>query len=186
MRTDKLVSRYDLSVAWTQFPLHPETPQQGRSLEDLFAGRNFDLEAMKARLKQLMAQEGLPYGDRSMTYNSRMAQELAKWAETQPGGEAIHDALFDAYFVAGRNIALSEVLLDVAEVAGLDVAAAREALEARSFRDAVDRDWRRSRELGVTGVPTFVVGSAGVVGAQPYEVLEELVLKAGAQPRRTS
>ncbi len=183
MRTEKLVARYDLNVVWTQFPLHPETPTEGRSLEDLFAGRGYDLETMKGRMRQLMIQEGLPYGERSMTYNSRLAQELAKWAETQPGGEMIHDALFKAYFVQGRNLALADVLLDTAETTGLDIAEAGEALDQRKLRAAVDQDWHRSRQLGVTGVPTFVAGKQAVVGAQPYEVLEELVLKAGAPLR---
>ena len=102
-----------------------------------------------------MAAEGLPYGERKMTYNSRLAQELGKWAETQPGGEAIHDALFRAYFVPGDK--------------------AREVIETRSFEAAVDEDWDKSRRYGVTGVPTFVIGDKGVVGAQPYEVLEQLV-----------
>ena len=46
----------------------------------------------------------MPYGRRTHTYNSRLAQELGKWADTQPGGEAIHDALYKAYFVDTRNI----------------------------------------------------------------------------------
>ena len=54
-------------------------------------------------------------------------------------------------------------------------------LERRTFRDAVDADWELSRRYGVTGVPTFVVGRQGVVGAQPYEVLEQLVLKEGSR-----
>ncbi len=52
---------------------------------------------------------------------------------------------------------------------------AREVLEKRTYKDAVDADWEKSRRYGVTGVPTFVVGNRGVVGAQPYEALEELV-----------
>ena len=43
---------------------------------------------------------------------------------------------------------------------------------------AVDDDWKLSRQIGVTGVPTFVAGRYGVVGAQPYEALEALVRKA--------
>ncbi len=183
MRIERLLASYDLRAVWIHFPLHPETPAEGRSLEDLFAGRGFDLEAMKARMKRLMAAEGLPYGDRSMTCNSRLAQELAAWAESSGGGAAIHDALFRAYFVDGRNLAQVDVLVEVAEALGLAADAARRALEARSFRDAVARDWRRSRELGVTGVPTFVAGGSGIVGAQPYEALEELVQKAGARAR---
>ena len=42
-------------------------------------------------------------------------------------------------------------------------------LEKRTFKEAVDADWALSREYGITGVPTFVAGRFGVVGAQPYE-----------------
>ena len=64
------------------FPLHPETPAEGQSLEDLFAGRGFDIEAMNARLEGLAEAEGLAYSRRTHTYNSRLAQELGAWAET--------------------------------------------------------------------------------------------------------
>ena len=53
----------------------------------------------------------------------------------------------------------------------------------RRGKDAVDADWKRSRELGVTDVPAFVVGDRAVVGAQPYGVLEKLVVEAGAKLR---
>jgi predicted DsbA family dithiol-disulfide isomerase len=62
---------------------------------------------------------------------------------------------------------------------GLSVDGAREVLEKRTFEAAVDADWALSRQYGITGVPTFVVGHYGVVGAQPYEALEALVRKAG-------
>ena len=165
------------------FPLHPETPQEGKSLAELFAGRGVDLDAMYTRMKGLMDEEGLPYSPRTHTYNSRLAQELGKWADTQPGGEAIHDALYRAYFVDGVNVGDVDALLEVAAAVGLDVAAAREVLESRSFKDAVDADWEKSRQYGVTGVPTFVAGNQGVVGAQPYEMLERLLQEAGVQPR---
>ncbi len=129
-----------------------------------------------------MDAEGLPYVRGERTYNSRLAQELAKLAE-QEGKQGIHDALFRAYFVDGINLADVDALTTIAERSDLSGAEARRALEQRTFRDAVDADWARARGLGVTGVPTFVAGGRGVVGAQPYEVLEELVRRAGARPR---
>ena len=171
-----------MKVEWVHFPLHPDTPAEGgRSLDDLFAGRNVDRKAMHAQMKARMEAEGLPYGERTMTYNSRLAQELGKWADTQPGGEAVHDALFRAYFVDARDISQPAVLLDVVERVGLSVDGAREALERRTFKAAVDADWELSRRYGVTGVPTFVAGRHGVVGAQPYEVLEQLVETAASR-----
>jgi predicted DsbA family dithiol-disulfide isomerase len=130
-----------------------------------------------------MEQEGLPYGKRTHTYNSRLAQELGAWAATQEGGAGIHDALFQAYFVAGQNIGEIETLVTIAEAVGLSGAEARQVLVTRCVRDIVDTDWERARQLGVTAVPTFVAQGRGVVGAQPYEILERLVLLAGATRR---
>ncbi len=162
-------------MLWTHFPLHPETPDSGIPLEELFRGRGYDIEAMKQRMSGLMAEENLPYGNRTHTYNSRFAQELAKWGESFPEGEALNLKLFEAYFAEGRNLAEPVVLLEVAEAAGLDRDAAEEMIRKRRFRDAVDADWKRAHELGVTGVPTFVSGNRGLVGAQPYEALEQLI-----------
>ena len=165
------------------FPLHPDTPAEGRSLEDLFRGRNVDVRAAHARLHALMDAEGLPYGPRTHTYNSRLAQEVAKWAETKPGGDAIHDALFKAYFADGRDISDAAVLVDVARSVGLPADEAAVALDERRYRAAVDADWAKSREYGVTGVPTFVSGGHGVVGAQPYEALVQFLRQRNATPR---
>jgi predicted DsbA family dithiol-disulfide isomerase len=178
VRIERLRAEHHVKVEWVHFPLHPDTPPEGRSLEDLFRGRNVDRKAMHAQMKARMDAEGLPYGERTMTYNSRLAQELGKWADTQPAGEALHDALFRAYFVEARDISSPAVLLEIAERVGLSPAGAREVLEKRTFREAVDRDWELSRRYGITGVPTFVAGDRGVVGAQPYEVLERLVHEA--------
>ena len=173
-----------MKVEWVHFPLHPETPAEGRSLADLFAGRNVDRSAMHAQMKARMEAEGLPYGDRTMTYNSRLAQELGKWADTQPGGDAIHDALFRAYFVEARDISQPAVLLEIAQQVGLPADGAREVLELRTFKAAVDEDWNLARQYRITGVPTFVAGGYGVVGAQPYETLEELVREVEQAGRR--
>ena len=183
MRIDRILQTFDVTLRITQFPLHPDTPEDGRTLTDLFAGRGFDIDASQARIADLAAREGLPFGRRTHTYNSRLAQELAKWAETQPGGEGIHDALFRAYFVDGVNLARVDELVRIAGSVGLPEDAAREVVEGRTHKGLVDEDWRRSMELGVTGVPTFVLGKLGVVGAQPYEALEELMVRGGARRR---
>jgi predicted DsbA family dithiol-disulfide isomerase len=168
---------------WTHFPLHPETPEEGRSLAESFAARGIDLGAANARMQGLMEKEGLPYAPRTMSFNTRRAQELAKWAERQPGGESIHDALFRAVFVEGRNIAQTDVLAALLEERNLPVEEGLRVLAAGELAKAVDDDWARSHQLGVTGVPTFVADWRAVVGAQPYEVLEMLLQEAGARRR---
>jgi len=177
VRIERLRREHGVQVKWVHFPLHPETPAEGRSLADLHAGRG-DVAARQAQMRTRMAAEGLPYGERTMTFNSRLAQELAAWADTQPGGDAIHDALFRAYFVDASNIGDAEVLVRIATSIGLASAAARAVIENRTYKAAVDADWEKSRAYGITGVPTFVVGRHGVVGAQPYEALEDLLAQA--------
>ena len=56
-------------------------------------------------------------------------------------------------------------------------------ISTRSFKAAIDADWTRSHQLGVTGVPTFVAGGYGLVGAQPYELLEQLVTEAAKESK---
>lgn len=179
MRVERLVESYDLEVHWTHFPLHPEIPPAGCTIDELFPGREAMVEDMRQRMGQLAEQQGLPLARPELIPNSRLAQELGAWADTREGGGAIHDALFRAYFVDGRDLGDVEVLVETAGSVGLDGEDARRVLEERTFRGRVDADWQRSRELGVTAVPTFIAGGHAVVGAQPYEVLERLVEEAG-------
>jgi predicted DsbA family dithiol-disulfide isomerase len=131
-----------------------------------------------------MDEEGLPFAvDRDMIFNSRLAQELAKWAESKPQSERLNKALYQAYFVDGLNIGDVQVLLRLVEAVGLDVEEAREVLEQRTMKTAVDADWRHALNIGVTSVPTFAVGLTGVAGAQPYEQLAQLLEHTGAVKR---
>ncbi len=163
--------------------MHPETPEDGRPLDELFAGRGYDLEAMHARMQGLMDAEALPYGRRTHTYNSRLAQELAKWADSRCEGGRLHHLTYHAYFAEGRNIGDPGVLADLADAAGLPVDEALVVLDQRTWRDAVDADWAMSSRSGITGVPTFVAGGRQAVGAQPESVLRGLLDAADAQPR---
>ena len=132
---------------------------------------------MLAHLKQVARDLELPFGDRKMTYNSRLAQELGKWAEQMGKGDAFHDAVFRAYFADGRNIADANILADVASSVGLDAKETHAVLTARTFKEAVDTDWTRAYESRVTAVPTFLVNGQTLAGAQPFNVLANFMLK---------
>jgi len=183
VRIEQLRKNYEIGIRWTAFPLHPETPEEGTTIEELYRARGIDVEAAKARLKKAADDLGLPMADRKMTYNSRLAQELAKWAETEGKGDSYHDAVFKAYYVSGRNIGKPGELVILAKSIGLPEEGAKTVLETRTFKEAVDADWARCHALGVTAVPTFVVNRRSVVGAQPYEVLEQLLKTSGARGR---
>jgi predicted DsbA family dithiol-disulfide isomerase len=138
---------------------------------------------MMDRLRRVSREEGLPFGQREKTYNSRLAQELGKWAEVKDRGEPFHKAAFHAYFADGINIARIPSLVNLAVKVGLSGQEAQKVLEKRIFKDAVDSDWARSREMGVTAVPTFMMNRKAVVGAQPYEVLEQFLMQNNVTKR---
>ena len=164
-----------VNVRWLAFPLHPETPEEGQTLEELFAGRSFNISEALAHMKTVADAEGLPFGKRTKTYNSRLTQELAKWAEEQGRGDAFHQAAFRAYFADGKNIAKMENLLDIAASVSLDPNEARRIIEERTYREAVDTDWQKAHRMGITAAPTFLFGNRRLVGAQPYQALKQFI-----------
>ena len=77
-----------------------------------------------------------------------------------------------AYFLEGRAIGDRDTLIELAAEVGVDAGRARAALDAGEFADDVRADEREATELGITGVPFFVINRRyGVSGAQPPEIL---------------
>lgn len=162
-----------LTIRRTPFPLHPSTPPEGLLLTDMLRG--MDLDAVHARLYAEMDKIGLPHGERRYTYNSRLAQELALWSDTQTDTHSLDPLIYQAYFVHDRNIADTKVLLAAVEEAGLDAEAAEEVLSTRSFSAAVDAAWERARRFGISGIPTFVYGGYANSGYLPAEQLRDFI-----------
>ena len=106
-----------MQIRWIPFPLHPETPQEGRSLAELFAGR--DIEPMKRQMRKLMAEAGLEYGERTHTTT---VGSLRNWQSglTRKRGQEIHDALYRAYFVDNINLSDIGALVEIASDLNLD------------------------------------------------------------------
>jgi predicted DsbA family dithiol-disulfide isomerase len=175
VRTDRLQKEYGVELLMRVFPLHPETPDVGMELSELFAGHEAMIAEMQTRLVRVAGAEGLPLALRSRTYNSRRAQELGKWAESRGKGDAFHRAVYHAYFVEGVNIALVDELMALAESVGLPSDEARRVLMTGSFAPAVDADWHRSRELRITAVPTHLCGGKRLAGFAPYDDFLSLI-----------
>ena len=174
---------FEVTVKWTAFPLHPETPPEGLTLEELFAGRPINIKQALAHLSKTAKDLGLPFGKRERTFNSRLAQELGKLAEAQGCGEQFHMATFRAYFADGLNIGLESTLVDLGLSVGLSKEQILEALQERTYEEAVDKDWKRSYQLGIKAVPTFMMNTMSLVGAQPYEKLVQLMNGNGVVKR---
>ncbi|MBI5014834.1 MAG: DsbA family protein [Deltaproteobacteria bacterium] len=183
MGAHRLEREYDVETVWTTFPLHPEIPEEGLDLKDLFAGRSVDLEGMFARLRSVAAELELPLAEHRRTYNTRRAQELSKWAQERGAGDAFRAAVYHACFAEGRNIGKIDELVAVADRLGLSADEAREVLVQGRFGAPVDSDWHRARTLGIRAVPTLLVSGRRFEGLRPYEELNALAEQAGI-PRR--
>jgi predicted DsbA family dithiol-disulfide isomerase len=174
VRIDRLRQEFDLQIKWSVYPLHPEVPEEGISLNDLFYGR-IDVESVLTRLEGIAAELNLAFGRRTMTYNSRKAQELGKWADEMGCGEAFHMAVYHAYFAEGKNIGQVDVLTAIAADISQDPEEAREAIESGRYAAKVEEDWNRAAELGVTAVPTSIYQGEALVGFQDYAAFQQLI-----------
>jgi predicted DsbA family dithiol-disulfide isomerase len=125
----------------------------------------------------------LPFGRREKTFNSRKAQEVGKFAEQEGRGDEFHHSVFRAYFADGLNIGLPATLIDISTKLGLDSESVQAVFEKRLFKEAVDKDWTRSYQMGVTAVPTFMMNGMSLAGAQPYEKLVQMI-EAHGVPKR--
>ena len=110
--------------------------------------------------------------------HTHLAWEGFQFAREYRKGNEYNDRVLRAFFVEGRDIGHSDVLVRVAGEVGLDAAAFREALAARRYRDAHQTALRRAHELGITGVPAFEIGGRLLVGVQSREALEAAITEA--------
>lgn len=117
---------------------------------------------------------------------SRRAFELAEFARTKGRFDEVHRGLFKAFFEEGQDIHDLKILVTIGAAAGLDGEAVRAALEQGLYRDRVIQDEREAANLGITAVPTVMIGRADrpleeaevISGAQPYEVVRAAVDRA--------
>ena len=82
-----------------------------------------------------------------------------------------------------QRVRPSEWAAELGTSIGLSETDIRDALEKRTFKNAVDEDWNRSYQKGVTAVPTFIMNGMSLVGAQPYDKLVQLMEAAGVNKR---
>jgi predicted DsbA family dithiol-disulfide isomerase len=153
------------------------------AISDLFAGYPMDIDAVLTGMQNTARTFGLPFVKQHRVYNSRLAQELGQWAESQDRGSRFHSATFGAYFAEGKNLGDMTVLQDLAAAVGLDPDQAERVLTQGRYRSAVDADWELARQRGITAVPTLSAADRKLVGAQPYETMVRFIESLGAKKK---
>jgi predicted DsbA family dithiol-disulfide isomerase len=180
-RFESGLARFDrpdlVDVEWKSFQLNPglRTDPSVRVHEHVARKYGIDPAAARRNNERLAAAGrgiGLAYDfDRVLVANTFDAHRLIQLAKAEGKGDEAEERLFRAYFGEGRNVADRELLADLGVDIGLERARVAAALAGDDYAEAVRADMAAARELGITGVPFFVIDRRyGVSGAQDAEV----------------
>jgi predicted DsbA family dithiol-disulfide isomerase len=173
------------AVSWLPFELNPDMPEEGMPRAD-YRARKFGAEKgaeLDAQMQQRGADEGVLFAFDKMqrTPNTRRAHMLVAQASDAGLGDDLTEALFRAYFEDGADVGDPQVLIAIGEKVGLDPELAAEVIRSEAISDAVATMESRAAEVGVTGVPFFIINEKyAVSGAQPKEAWLEFFEKLEA------
>ncbi|MEG0473150.1 MAG: DsbA family oxidoreductase [Solibacillus sp.] len=177
-----------VEIEYKSYLLDPSTPVDAS--DSIYNGLqqkyNMSLEEVKnmaSNIAERAKDVGLDYNfDEMKTANTVKAHRLSKWAETQGKGKEFTELVLKAYFLDGQAIGQADVLLALVEKAGLSTDAAKEIIAGDQFADEMMQDIATAQQLGVRGVPFFVIDNKyGIAGAQPQEVFEQTIEKAAQE-----
>jgi predicted DsbA family dithiol-disulfide isomerase len=174
-----------VEIEWKSFQLDPTTKSQpGKSTYDYLAekygrDRQWSLE-MHENVTNLAKAEGLEYNfDKAIIANSFDAHRLSHLAKKYGKGNELEELIFKAYFTEGKDVSEIEALVDLGRNVGLDETEIRNMLASKQFKEAVQNDIIEAQQIGVRGVPFFVLDRKyAISGAQPNEVFTETLEKA--------
>lgn len=179
-----------VELRWRAFELDPNAPRVRDSSETYVEriAKKYGVpaaqgELMLARVIDTGARAGLAFDyDMIKPGNTFDAHRLLHWAHELGKQDALKERFLRGYMTEGAAIGERDVLVRLAEEAGLEAEAARAVLESGRYTDEVRADEQLARELGIRGVPFFVMGGRlGVSGAQPAEALHDALVTAWAE-----
>lgn len=172
---------HPFEIEWHPFQLNPDMPAEGMDrrdyLETKFGGKEGAIRAYAPVLERAEA-AGLTidFATIKRTPNTLDAHRLLHWAGIEGCQDRMAMALFRAYFNEGRDIGDPEVLADLADSLSLDGAMIQRLLATEADRDAIRARDTQFREMGISGVPTFIVGGQHAVpGCQPAELWVKVI-----------
>jgi predicted DsbA family dithiol-disulfide isomerase len=190
-RLDRAVSALDgvgVDIRWRPFLLDASIPREGMPrqvyLENKFPKER--LAGLHAPLKAAGDSEGIAdaFDKITVTPNTLDAHRLTRWATASSRQHEMAERLFSLYWLAGADIGSHEVLLKAAIDVGLDGTRIAQLLDSDAELDLVRAEIATAAEMGITGVPTFIIGDRyAVVGAQPAEVLKAAIMRAALAER---
>ena len=165
-----------INIVWKSFQLNPNTKSEPTksTIQHLSEAKGWSLDETRritGNVTAMAHEVGLTFNfDKAVVANSWDAHRLIQLAKQHGLGNAAEEALFRAYFTEGRDTADHATLLELGTSIGLNPTDVEQLLVSDQFGEAVDRDIYEARQVGVQGVPFFVLNRKWAIsGAQPSE-----------------
>lgn len=166
----------EIDIEWKSYQLNPEYHNNtNESLYDYLArAKGMSVEQAKqltGNVIEMANKVGLSLDfERSIPANSFDAHRFLHYAKTKGLQNEAEEALFQAHFIEGKDIASKEVLSAIGQTLGLVKPEIDSALAGDDFTEAVKYDGYESQQIGIRGVPYFVFDRKyALSGAQPIE-----------------
>jgi predicted DsbA family dithiol-disulfide isomerase len=174
-----------IEVVWHSFQLDPTIQDQpGKDLYSYLAERKGQSREWSVQVHEQVTQTakqvGLDYRfDKAVIANSFDAHRFIQLAKTHSLGDAAEERLFKAYFTEGKNVSNTDTLVELGKEIGLEEAAIKEMLSTNAFAEEVGKDIDTAQQIGINGVPFFVLDDRlGVSGAQAPETFSAALNQA--------
>jgi predicted DsbA family dithiol-disulfide isomerase len=176
---ERLKEEYNVEVEWRPFYLRPDTPPEGMDLPDYV--QRARANGSEERLKQMANAYGMEFVSTERIYNTRLAHEATEFAREQGKGIEFHRVVFRKVYADGQDPSNWDTLRSAAEEVGLDADAMQRDVDAGKYTEFVAGQVQNAYQIGVQGVPTYVINDRyAVVGAQPYEIFARALNKLKA------
>ncbi|MGI9371946.1 MAG: DsbA family oxidoreductase [Hyphomicrobiales bacterium] len=172
-----------VEVRWRPFQLDPTIPENGMSRKEYLENK-FGAEGAKEaydRIRETGKADDIEFDFESIekSPNTLNAHRLIRWAAAFNAQDAMVERLFSLFFLEGEDLSDQDTLLNAAEDAGLEREVVERLLAGDADKDEVRQEIVTAGQMGVTGVPCFIVDQKyAVMGAQPSDVIAGAISKA--------
>jgi predicted DsbA family dithiol-disulfide isomerase len=181
----KLNAEDKVEIIWRSFQLDPDLPKNISlpSIQYLSERKGYPVDQVKGMCTQLSTQ-GKSYAidfnfDKALTFNTLDVHRLIQWAKPLGLSNELKESFMIAYFTEGIDLSKEANLYPIIKKVGLNIDDAKDVLQSDSYSKNVTDDINKSKKLGVSGVPFFLInGKEKISGAQNDQVFENMITAA--------
>jgi len=179
---EKLKEEYNIDVEWRPFYLYWDIPPEGKELPDHV--KRARANGSEQRLQSIADSYGMKFESTKRIYSTRLAHEATEYARENGKANEFHKSLFRKVYAEGQDPSQWAVLRATAQEVGLNPEEMQQLVESNKYTAYVEEQVRWAQQIGVTGVPTYVINDRyAVVGAQPYEAFKNALTQIANQKK---